>query len=146
MPGGRHPQGWPAQWTGFRGPCSLDAMPLQLPDECRRLVALQSGVLARRQLLTSGVAGDRIESLLRSGRFTRLQRGVYATFSGEPSRTTLLWAAVLRAWPGALSHETAAELFGLADRQSPVIHVTVPAERHPARKARIPGVVVHRSE
>ena len=46
---------------------------------------------------------------MRSGRWQRLQRGVYATFSGEPTRQTALWAALLRAGPGAvLSHQTAA--------------------------------------
>jgi hypothetical protein len=53
---------------------------------------------------------------------------------------------VLRAGPGAvLSHETAAELHGLTDKQASKIHVTVPAARNPARRRRLPGVIVHRS-
>jgi hypothetical protein len=119
---------------------------VQLPADCRRLIDIQSGVVARHQLLGLDIADDRIESLVRSGRWMRIQRGVYATFTGEPSRNALIWAAVLRVWPGALSHQTAAELFGFACGQSMMIHVTVPAERHPARTARIPGVIIHRSE
>ncbi len=67
-----------------------------------------------------------------------LHRGVYAVFSGPPSRDTLLWAAVLRAGDGAvLSHQTAAELHGLIDSPSEAIHVTVPA----TRRVTIPGLV-----
>jgi hypothetical protein len=76
----------------------------------------------------------------------RIQRGVYATFSGKVTREAQLWAALLRAGPEAvLSHQTAAELYGLLKRPSPMIHLTVPATTNPARKGRIPGVVVHRS-
>ena len=54
-----------------------------------------------------------------------------------------LWAAVLSAGPGAiLSHETAAELHGLADKPSDAIHVTVPWQR---RIAAASGLSLHRS-
>ena len=83
---------------------------------------------------------------VRSGRWQRLQRGVYATFSGEPTRETVLWAALLRAGPGAvLSHQTAAERHGLMDEPSQIITITVPASRTPAR-AKIPGIMIHRSD
>ena len=73
-----------------------------------------------------------------------LQRGVYATFSGKPSREAELWAAVLRVGPEAvLSHQTAAELDGLTSTRSPVIHVSVPLSKHVSS---IPGVRLHRSE
>ncbi len=83
---------------------------------------------------------------VRSGRWQRLHRGVYATFSGEPTRETVLWAALLRVGPDAvLSHLTAAERHGLIDEPSSLITITVPAARHPGR-ANIPGVTVHRSD
>jgi len=76
----------------------------------------------------------------------RLGRGAYATFTGDLSREARLWAAVLWARPGAaLSYETAAELHGLLERPRSQIHVSVPAGRHPGRKRKIPGVVIHRS-
>jgi len=54
-----------------------------------------------------------------------------------------LWAAVLYAGKGAqLSHETAAEVNGLSDRQSRLIHVTIPAGR---RVKQPPGVKIHLS-
>jgi very-short-patch-repair endonuclease len=87
-----------------------------------------------------------MRSRVGSGRWQRLQRGVYGVFSGEPARETLLWAALLRAGPGAvLSHQTAAERHGLTDELSSLITITVPASRHPAR-AKIPGVIIHRSD
>jgi hypothetical protein len=87
-----------------------------------------------------------MRSRVGSGRWQRLQRGVYGAFSGEPARETLLWAALLRAGPGAvLSHQTAAERHGLTDEPSSLITITVPASRHPAR-AKIPGVIIHRSD
>ena len=108
-----------------------------------QVAAGQHGVLTRSQALAGGLTGAQIERRLRTGRWQRLFGRVYATFSGEPSRHSLLWAVVLRAGPGAvLSHQTAAELVGLTDRPSRPVHVTVPARR---RVAPIPGAVVHLS-
>jgi hypothetical protein len=78
---------------------------------------------------------------LESGRWQRLHTGVYAVFTGLPGRQAMLWAAVLRAGPGAaLSYQTAAELDGLLDHPAPMIHVTIPATR---RATSIRDVVVH---
>ena len=72
-----------------------------------------------------------IKFRMRSGRWRLLHPGVYVTFTGVPGRGARLWAAVLSAGPGAmLSHQTAAELQGLADKATNPIHVTVPHERH----------------
>jgi predicted transcriptional regulator of viral defense system len=66
---------------------------------------------------------------------------VYAIYTGEPGREAVLWAAALRAGPGAaLSHYTAAELHGLIDQPNTLLHVTIPGHR---RVVRIPGVVIH---
>ena len=73
-----------------------------------------------------------------------MYRGVYVTFTGVPGRDARLWAAVLSAGPGAmLSHQTAAELQGLADKATNPIHVTVPHERHILAAG---GVSLHRSD
>ncbi|MBV9381449.1 MAG: hypothetical protein JOY82_28425 [Streptosporangiaceae bacterium] len=110
------------------------------------LIGYQSGVAGRQQAVRKGISAEAIKRRFRSGKWQRMQRGVYATFSGEPPRDAVLWAAVRRAGPGAvLSHQTAAEIQGLADRPSAQIHVTVPVERNPARYGKLPGVVVHRS-
>ena len=107
----------------------------------------QADAIARSQAAVVGIDPDTMRNRVRDGRWQRLQRGVYATFSGEPARETVLWAALLRAGPGAvLSHQTAAERHGLIDEPAPVIVITVPAARHPGRWAKIPGVFVHRSD
>jgi very-short-patch-repair endonuclease len=112
----------------------------------QRLV-VQADAIARRQGAVVGIDPDTMRNRVRSGRWQRLQRGVYATFSGEPARETLLWAALLRAGPDAvLSHQTAAERHGLIDEPTALITITVPAGRHPGRWAKIPGVVIYRSD
>jgi hypothetical protein len=87
-----------------------------LPSSWSDLLDHQSRVVSRRQALDHGLTADAIENRLRSGRWRSVHRGVYATFTGDPGREALLWAAVLRAGAGAaLSHQTAAELIGLTD-------------------------------
>ncbi|HEV2377738.1 MAG TPA: type IV toxin-antitoxin system AbiEi family antitoxin domain-containing protein [Streptosporangiaceae bacterium] len=104
---------------------------------------LQRGVLTRVQALDAGLSDKAIEVRLRDGRWQRLHWGVYATFSGELPRLAVLWAAVLAAGrAAALSHHTAAELYGLLNTPASLVHVSVPSGRrveHPE------GVVVHYS-
>ena len=88
-----------------------------------------------------------VQYQLRSGKWRYVQRGVYATFTGEVPRKARLWAAIRRAGPGAmLSHETAAEIQGLTSKPSAKVHITVPWRRRPAQKTPIRGVVIHRSD
>ena len=85
-------------------------------------LAVQADAIARRQGAGAGIAPHTMRNRARCGHWQRLQRGVYATFSGEPTRETVLWAALLRAGPGAvLSHQTAAERHGLVDEPSQMI-------------------------
>jgi hypothetical protein len=112
----------------------------------RSLLQAQSSVISRQQARDAGWSEDAVGRRLRSGSWQRLQRGTYAIFSGDSSREATLWAAVLRAGPGAvLSHETAAEIHNLIDKPSSKIHVSVPAQRNPSRLRPIRGVVIHRS-
>jgi very-short-patch-repair endonuclease len=80
-----------------------------------------------------------------------LYRGVYAAHTGPPAREATLWAAVLRCGPSAaLSHFTAAELDGLADRPGEAIHVTIPGRLRVSLSdlefsGGRPRIVVHRS-
>lgn len=65
-----------------------------------------------------------IRSRLDSGRWQALFRSTYATFSGPVPRDCLLWAAVPHAGDGAAaSHESAAELVGLTDQPSDLVHL-----------------------
>jgi hypothetical protein len=107
------------------------------------MIDRQSGVVTRAQALSAGLTPDAVRARVGSGRWQVLHRAVYFTFSGPVPTASRRWAAVLRAGRGAvLSHETAAELHGLAGAFTPALHVSVPAAR---RVSPIPGVVVHRS-
>jgi hypothetical protein len=84
-----------------------------------------------------------IRSRVRRQAWLPLYPGVYTILTGPPGRSARLWAAVLYSGPGALlSHETAAELHGLADTPSDPIYVTVPGHRRviPAK-----GISIYRS-
>jgi hypothetical protein len=121
-------------------------MALMASDPPAPRLVVQADAIARCQGALAGIGPDTMRNRLRGGRWQRLQRGVYAVYSGEPSRETALWAALLRAGPGAvLSHQTAAERHGLIDEPYPSIIITVPGSRSPAR-TKIPGVVIHRSD
>ncbi|GAA2625830.1 hypothetical protein GCM10010399_66610 [Dactylosporangium fulvum] len=103
----------------------------------------QRGAISRDQAMRSGITVDGIRARVLSGRSQRVLPGSFVTFSGPIPRDAYLSALVLHAGAGAvLSHQTAAELHGLVDDPSPVVHVTVPAGRRPRRA---PGIVVHRS-
>jgi hypothetical protein len=116
----------------------------QIPPHLLELAEQQCGIVTKQQAIAVGVTRTVIASHVRYGRWQRLHPGVYATFTGRPSRLAELWAAVLSAGLGAmLSHQAAAELAGLIKRPSPLIHITVPADR---RVAYTPGIVVHRSK
>ena len=122
----------------------------QLPADCRELLDHQHGIIARWQAAPAGRRTWPIESYLRSGRWQQLYRGVYAAFTGSPSRTALLWAAVLRAGPGAvLCHESAAELDKLADEPAHAVHVMIASTRRvnvsPDGTRRMPRIVIHHS-
>jgi hypothetical protein len=88
-----------------------------------------------------------VRAFVRAERWQVMQRGVYAAFTGKPSRMAELWAAQLRVGREAavLSHQSAAELWGLVNGPSSVIHVTVPHDSNPGRCGPIPGIVIHRS-
>jgi hypothetical protein len=111
----------------------------------RDLLTLQDGTLTRAQALYMGLTDKAISARLQSGRWQRLYPGVYAAFSGDPGRSAWLWAAVHSAGPAAvLSHQTAAEIYGLAGVSGPsqLVHLTVPSGIHVVRRA---GVALHHS-
>ena len=121
-------------------------MAIDIPDECNGLIMMQRGVIGRDQAIGAGLSGTSITTLLRTDRWQRLHRGVYATFTGTPGPEALMWAALVRSGLGSMvSHTTAAGLFGfagLSPERGSHIHVIVPWDRRPRR---LSGVVVHRA-
>jgi len=107
------------------------------------LIGDQHGIVTREQALRCGLSDAGIAARVAAGRWRRVFGRVYATFSGPLPRRAHLWAVVLRCGRDAmLSHETAAEVCGLSDAPSEVVHVTLPWER---RIARLSGVCLHRT-
>ncbi len=114
-------------------------MGYDIPAAAAEMARWQSGAISRRQLLDAGLSAQMIKRRLGRWRWQQLYLGVYAAFNGPPARDTRLWAAVLRAGPGAvLSHLTAAELHGLIDSPAEAIFVTVPS----TRRVKTPGLVI----
>jgi Transcriptional regulator, AbiEi antitoxin len=107
------------------------------------LLRYHAGVVTCAQARGAGLSDGAIDHRVATGRWQRIHRGVYATFSGPLSREGRLWAAVLYAGPGAvLSHETAAEFQRLLDKPAPLIHLTLPRTR---RMDPLDGLQIHRS-
>ena len=119
----------------------LSGMSNDIPAELGNVARFQAGAVSRQQALRSGMSHSAVASKVKSGRWRPIYPGVYATFSGPVERQAQLWAAVLYAGDGAqLSHETAAEVNGLSDRQSRLINVSIPADR---RVTGPKGVQIH---
>ena len=129
--------------TGWLGRVTVSGMSREIPAAARELMDGQNGVLTLAQAHACGLTDKYVVAALRSGRWQRLYGGVYGVFSGPPPRATQLWAAVVRVGPGAvLSHQSAAELYGLLPTPAHTIHVMVSRGR---RVAPVAGLVVHHS-
>lgn len=116
------------------------------PPIGQRVVALaerQHGVITRAQLVGLGLSDPGIARRLRDGRLHRVHQGVYAL--GRPTLTTkgrLLAAVLSCGGEAALSHRSAAVLWGLLPERGPRIDVTVPAGGGRRRRK---AVIIHRS-
>src|SRR5258707_10543556 len=104
----------------------------------------QKKLVSLNQARALGMSRDAIAWKVRSGRWQRVYRGVYATFTGDLSREQRLWAVILRVGDddAVLSHATAAELQDFSWGTSSSIHVTVPLKCTPTRWNDIHDVVI----
>lgn len=85
-----------------------------------RLARRQHGVVSRSQLLGLGLTRSAISHRLRAGRLWRLHRGVFAVGRPDLTREGAWLAAVLACGEGAaLSHRSAAALWGIRERRPP---------------------------
>jgi predicted transcriptional regulator of viral defense system len=115
-----------------------------------RLATRQSGVVSTAQLLALGLTRDAIKHRVRAGRLIRVHQGVYAVGHEALTDRSLMIAALLAAGPGAaLSHRTAAHLYGLLPSMPQLVHLTLtdraPRSRAgPTRSTQIDGYAVAR--
>jgi very-short-patch-repair endonuclease len=103
------------------------------------LARRQHGVVTRSQLLELGLTRDAIAHRIRTGRLHPLHRGVLSVGTPEVSHLGRWMAAVLACGPESLlSHQSAAELWGMRSPQGGRIEVSVPIERKPhVREVRV---------
>jgi very-short-patch-repair endonuclease len=110
---------------------------LRLAELARR----QHGVVSHGQLIDLGLGKSAIGAWAKRGRLHRVHRGVYALRYPHLTRNGRFLAAVLACGDGAaLSHFSAAVLWGMLNDGGGNIHVTADTRR------RCPGVIVHESE
>jgi very-short-patch-repair endonuclease len=108
-----------------------------------RLAGRQHGVVSVAQLAAVGLTADAIRRRAESGRLHRVHRGVYAVGHRDVSPEGRWMAAVLALGEGAaLSHRSAAALWGLVRPTAGPADVTVPDIGGRRRRR---GLRVHRS-
>jgi hypothetical protein len=99
----------------------------------------EHGVAGRHELYELGLSPSSVKRWVADGRLHRVHRGVYAVGRSDLTPEGRWLAAVKACGPGAaLSHQTAAELWGLRRSSSRSVHVTA------TRRVRPPGIHVHR--
>ena len=107
----------------------------------RRLAAGGHGVVARRQLLESGLSPRVVDGMVAKGWLVPVHRGVYAVGHARLTTRGIWTAAVLACGPAALlSHRSAAALHGIGADSSTVTDVL--AARSGRRHER---VLIHRT-
>ena len=120
----------------MHGPRSEDPRDAAVADLARR----QHGVVSRGQLVELGLGTDAVDWRVRRRRLHLVHRGIYAVGHLSLTRNGRFMAAVLACGEGAaLSHFSAAVLWGLVRERQWPIHVTVEGKR------RVKGIRVHES-
>lgn len=88
-----------------------------------RIARKQHGIVSRDQLSMSGVSDDAIRRRIRQGQLKRVYRGVFLVAGMTLTEKGRWMAALLSSGPSAaLSHRTAAKVWGISTFESP-IHV-----------------------
>jgi very-short-patch-repair endonuclease len=116
-------------------------VPTHPPDRAvAELARRQYGVVGRAQLTALGLSLAEIDGRVRRKRLHRVHQGVYAVGHLALARNGRFMAAVLACGDGAaLSHFSAAVLWGILEAHGQPVHVTAEEQR----KCR--GVVVHQA-
>jgi very-short-patch-repair endonuclease len=103
------------------------------------LAAQQQGVVTTRQLAAAGIGERAVAHRVAHGRLTRIFRGVYQV--GPVAGPYGLEMAAVLATGGALSHHSAAAVWGFRPPHDGAAHVTVAGRDQRPR----PGLQIHRS-
>jgi predicted transcriptional regulator of viral defense system len=105
------------------------------------VAAGQQGAFTRAQATTAGFAAAQITRRVQAGAWTRVLPAVYCHATAPRSQALELWATVIWARPPcAVSHATAAALWGIAPWEGGGVEIVVARPRAP----RTAGVAVHR--
>lgn len=108
------------------------------------LATSQHGVLSRAQLRELGFSDREIARRLERGRLIRMHRGVFAVGHTALKPEGYWMAAVLACGPdAALSHASAAALWGIRPTSASLADVVVPTQ---AGRSRRKGIRVHRTD
>lgn len=110
-------------------------------DTVTELLARQDGVVARRQLLDSGLTQAHVETLLRRRELVVAHPGVYLTHTGTPTWSQRSWAAILYAGRSALHLGSALHQPGKDHTPPGPIHVAADWTRRVAPQT---GIRIHR--
>lgn len=98
------------------------------------LLALQSGVVSRRQLIDdAGLQAHDLQRLVRRRDLVRVHDGVLVNHTGDLTWLQRAWVGVHLVWPAALAGDSAlraAEGPGRSGRDESVIHLAVDRDRH----------------
>ena len=123
-------------------------IPVAIATECTQptvwaLARAQHGVVTRAQLGTLGFTESAIRHRVAKGRLHRVWPDIYAVGRPDLTQKGRWMAAVLTCGEGAaLSHNSAAALWGIREQQRGPIHISVPSHRDPRRR----GIRVHRRQ
>ena len=102
------------------------------------LAESQHGLVTRRQLVACGLTSNAIDRRLADGALHVVRRGVYAVGHTALRPRAHLLAVVLAAGPGtALSHRSAAALWGIRPSSAVRVDITVPDRRRGPRGVRV---------
>jgi hypothetical protein len=93
------------------------------------LLALQSGVISRRQVVAAGGVDHDIARLLRRRIWARIHDGVYVDHTGEPTWEQRAWAAVLYYWPAVLDGASALAAYGVRTTVTSLSRIEVAIDR-----------------
>ena len=110
--------------------------------ELNRLASGQQGVFARNEALAAGISRDQLSERVKKGQYSRIYPEVYA-IAGAPKTVRQQLAGLVKSFPSlaAISHQTAAEMWGLTRRGIRTVEaVTTRWDR-----VHRPGIRVHES-